>query len=180
METFLATVENVYPTNTDFLKKENGSKDNISIYNLQSKFSDKDARMYGAITYLAETSVETDYAFPFDKNNFTFPIKGETVVIFKIANQTFWMPYTNTPYSNYRRDSITYEATRPVDTSGSDKSGKAYTDQTKTGGATTNSGNKKSDIGYDIKEKVKFLKPKQGDTISSGRVGNTIRFSEFH
>jgi hypothetical protein len=137
--------------------------------------------MYGAITYEFENSFEIeDYAFPFDKNNFTFPIKGETVVIMKMFNQTFWLPYTNTPYSNYRRDSITYQATRPVDTSGSDKSGKAYTDQTKTGGTTTNGGNKKSDIGYDIKEKVKFLKPKQGDTIISGRVGNTIRFSEFH
>lgn len=31
-----------------------------------------------------------------------------------------------------------------------------------------------------MNEKIKFLKPKQGDTIISGRVGNTIRFSEFH
>ena len=101
MESFLATVNAVYPTNTDFIKKE--GKDTISIYSKDPKFTDEDARMYGAITYLTQTGVKKDYAFPFDKNNFTFPIKGETVVIFKIANQTFWMPYTNTPYSNYRR-----------------------------------------------------------------------------
>jgi hypothetical protein len=35
-------------------------------------------------------------------------------------------------------------------------------------------------IGYSINERIKFLNPKQGDTIISGRVGNTIRFSELH
>ena len=35
------------------------------------------------------TNEQLPVAFPFDKNNFTFPIKGETVVIFQIANQTF-------------------------------------------------------------------------------------------
>jgi hypothetical protein len=179
MESFLATVENVYPTNTDFLKKE---VDNISIYNLQSKFSDKDARMYGAITYLAETAVETDYAFPFDKNNFTFPIKGETVVIFKIANQTFWMPYTNTPYSNYRRDYLTYRATIPEDATvvGANTSWKEYTQTANSGGQTKPSPKPNSDNNaYKKNEKIKFLKPKDGDTILSGRVGNTIRLSEF-
>jgi len=28
-------------------------------------------------------------------------------------------------------------------------------------------------------EKIKFLKPREGDTLITGRVGNTIRFSEF-
>ena len=32
---------------------------------------------------------------------------------------------------------------------------------------------------YEIKEKVKFLKPREGDTLITGRVGNTIRFSEL-
>ena len=179
VKSFLAIVNNVYPTNTSFLKKD--KEDMVDVYNDNDNFTETDSRMYGAITYEFEDSFEIeDYAFPFDKNNFTFPIKGETVVIMKMFNQTFWLPYTNTPYSNYRRDSITYEATRPVDTAGSDKSAKSYTEKTKTGGTTTNSNNKKSEIGYTIKEKVKFLKPKQGDTIISGRVGNTIRFSEFH
>jgi hypothetical protein len=182
MESFLATVDNVYPTNTDFLKKEPNETDNISIYSSAPKFSDKDARMYGAITYLAETSVETDYAFPFDKNNFTFPIKGETVVIFKIGNQTFWMPYTNTPYSNYRRDYITYKATIPEDVTqvGVNTSAKDLTATANAGGQTKPNPKPNSDNNkYKKNEKIKFLKPKDGDTILSGRVGNTIRLSEF-
>lgn len=175
---FLAIVNNVYPTNSAFFKKD--KDDVVSIYNENEKFSDLDARMYGAITYEFEDTFEVeDYAFPFDKNNFTFPIKGETVVIFKMFNQTFWLPYTNTPYSNYRRDEVTYVATRPVDTQGDSKSGQSLSNTSKTGG-TTNNENKKSNIGYEINEKIKFINPKQGDTILSGRVGNTIRFSEFH
>jgi len=179
IKSFLAIVNNVYPTNTNFIKRDD--EDSVAVYNDNKNFSDTDSRMYGAITYEFEDTFEVeDYAFPFDKNNFTFPIKGETVVIMKMFNQTFWLPYTNTPYSNYRRDAITYKATRPVDTQGSDKSSKTYKEQTKTGGKTVNpNSNQKDKIGYNIREKIKFIKPKQGDTIISGRVGNTIRFSEF-
>jgi hypothetical protein len=178
MESFLATVENVYPTNTDFLDKET---DKISIYSSEPKFSDKDARMYGAITYLSETGVKTDYAYPFDKNNFTFPIKGETVVIFKIAHQTFWMPYTNTPYSNYRRDYIIFKATEPDDVTevGGNTTASEHRANVNAGGTTTTATQKKDDKKYTVKETIKFIKPREGDTILSGRVGNTIRFSEF-
>ena len=181
MESFLATVDKVYPTNTEFLAKP--QTDKIPLYNGNEKFSDKDARMYGAITYLAETGVQTDYAFPFDKNNFTFPIKGETVVVFKIAGQTFWMPYTNTPYSNYRRDYITHKATESGDvtqvggsTSAKDLKANANAGGTNNNPSTTKSSDKKE---YTQNEKIKFIKPKEGDTILSGRVGNTIRLSEF-
>ena len=176
IKSFLAIVNNVYPTNSKLLPKDN--EDTVAVYNDNKDFFEEDARLYGAITYEFEDSFEVDdYAFPFDKNNFTFPIKGETVVILKMFNQTFWLPYTNTPYSNYRRDEITYIATRPVDTQGNDTSGKSLSNTTKTGGTTSTP--KKDDIGYKINEKIKFLKPKQGDTILSGRVGNTIRFSEL-
>lgn len=176
VKSFLAIVHNVYPTNSKFFTKD--KEDVVSIHNDNEDFTDLDARLYGAITYEFEDFFEVeDYAFPFDKNNFTFPIKGETVVILKMFNQTFWLPYTNTPYSNYRRDEVTYVATRPVDTEGNDTSGKSYSDTTKTGGTTSTK--KKDDIGYKINEKIKFLNPKQGDTILSGRVGNTIRFSEL-
>ena len=181
MESFLATVDKVYPTNTDFLPKEKTDKDKISIYSSAPKFSDKDARMYGAINYIAETGVQTDYAFPFDKNNFTFPIKGETVVIFKNAHQTFWMPYTNTPYSNYRRDYVTFKATEPDDVTevGGSTTASGYRQDSAAGGNTTISNQNKNDKKYVVKESVKFLNPKEGDTILSGRVGNTIRLSEF-
>jgi hypothetical protein len=179
VNSFLAIVNNVYPTNSKFFTKD--KEDVVSIHNDNKDFSDLDTRMYGAITYEFEDTFETDdYAFPFDKNNFTFPIKGETVVIFKMFNQTFWLPYTNTPYSNYRRDEVTYTATRPVDTQGDSKSGQSLSNTSKTGGTTNSGKTKKNDIGYEINEKIKFLNPKQGDTIISGRVGNTIRFSELH
>jgi hypothetical protein len=181
MESFLATVDKVYPTNTEFLDKP--KTDKIPIYSTSPKFSDKDARMYGAITFLTETGIQTDYAYPFDKNNFTFPIKGETVVVFKIANQTFWMPYTNTPYSNYRRDYITFTATEAdsVTEVGGSTSAKDLRDTTNAGGTNTNASSTKSDDKkkYKQNENIKFLKPKEGDTILSGRVGNTIRLSEF-
>lgn len=179
MESFLATVGDVFPTNTDFLPKD--TNDKIPVYNENLTFSDKDARMYGAITYIHETGVKTDYAFPFDKNNFTFPIKGETVVIFKIANQTFWLPYTNTPYSNYRRDYITYSASEETDVIevGGSKTASEYRNDVNAGGTTTNEKEQKKDIKYNINEKIKFVKPKEGDTILSGRVGNTIRLSEL-
>ena len=181
MESYLATVDKVYPTNTEFLDKP--ETDKIPLYNGNEKFSDKDARMYGAITYLTETGVETDYAFPFDKNNFTFPIKGETVVVFKIGGQTFWMPYTNTPYSNYRRDYVTFKATQAEDvtqvggnTAAKDLKATANAGGTNTNASATKSSDKKE---YKQNEKIKFIKPKEGDTILSGRVGNTIRLSEF-
>jgi hypothetical protein len=179
MQSFLAIVNNVYPTNSKFFVKD--KEDIVSIHNENENFSDLDARMYGAITYEFEDTFEIeDYAFPFDKNNFTFPIKGETVVIFKMFNQTFWLPYTNTPYSNYRRDEVTYVATRPVDAQGDSKSGQSLSNTSKTGGTTNSGKTKKNDIGYEINEKIKFLNPRQGDTIISGRVGNTIRFSELY
>ena len=179
VKSFLAIVHNVYPTNSKFFAKDD--EDVVSIHNDNKDFSDLDTRMYGAITYEFEDTFETeDYAFPFDKNNFTFPIKGETVVILKMFNQTFWLPYTNTPYSNYRRDEVTYIATRPVDTQGDSKSGQSLSNTSKTGGTTNSGKTKKNDIDYEINEKIKFLNPKQGDTIISGRVGNTIRFSELY
>jgi len=180
METFLATVDNVYPTNTNFLKKE--GKDTISIYTNSPSFSDTDASLYGAITYRFEDSnAKDDIAKPFDKNNFTFPIKGETVVILKMFgtnSQTFWMPYTNTPYPNYRKDYITDKNTKKDK---SENSG-AKLEPTKinaAGGTIKTNITKEDDIGYKVNDKIKFIKPKEGDTILSGRVGNTIRLSEF-
>jgi hypothetical protein len=184
METFLATVDRVYPTNTAFEKydKQSGVNDTVSIYNKNKDFGDSDASLYGAITYNFEDSNEKDnYAKPFDRNNFTFPIKGETVVILKMFHpysQTFWLPYTNTPYPNYRKD---YTTNNSIVKDNNPDSG-AGVDRKKAeaaGGTTTPPPGKDDDIGYKINEKIKFLKPKQGDTILSGRVGNTIRLSEL-
>jgi hypothetical protein len=186
METFLATVDEVYPTNTPFgpyKKAADGSiDDTVSIYNGNKNFSDLDASLYGAITYTFENSNSKNLiARPFDKNNFTFPIKGETVVILKMFqpnSQTFWLPYTNTPYPNYRKDYTTVKNT-PKDSSSDTGIGIDRKKADAIGGTTPPPPAKDDDIKYKVNEKIKFLKPKQGDTILNGRVGNTIRLSEF-
>jgi len=185
METFLATVDTVYPTNTKFdpyTKKDGSIDDTVSVYNGNKDFGDLDASLYGAITYLFEDSNATNkVARPFDRNNFTFPIKGETVVILKMFgenSQTFWLPYTNTPYPNYRKDYTSNKNTKP-DSSSDVGNGIDRKKANAAGGTTTPPAQKEDDIGYKINEKIKFLKPKNGDTILSGRVGNTIRLSEL-
>jgi hypothetical protein len=182
IKSFLATVDNVYGTNIPL--SDNDVTDNISVYNENTNFSDKDARTYGAITYLFEDTIRIDdYAYPFDKNNFTFPKKGETVIILKMFGrneQTFYLPYTNTAYPNYRRDYITFERSskKELESVGKDKSGSNLTSTVNSGGKTETTKNNKEDK-IEVNEKIKFLKPNEGDTILSGRVGNTIRFSEF-
>jgi hypothetical protein len=184
METFLATVDVVYPTNKQFepYKPVNGSiDDTVSVYNDNTKFGDYDASLYGAITYRFEDSnAKNDIAKPFDKNNFTFPIKGETVVILKMFgtnSQTFWLPYTNTPYPNYRKDYITDKNTKKDNSQSQTPSDNKKIESA--GGITKTDITKKDDKAYKVNDKIKFIKPKDGDTILSGRVGNTIRLSEF-
>ena len=185
IKSYLATVDKVFPVDVEFNKNETGEDaDFVSVYNKNKDFSDKDARMYGAITFIYPDMTTEYYAYPFDKNNFTMPIRGETVVVLEIdKSNVFWLPYSVTPYSNYRRDYVTYTQLKPTDNTkpqSSTEGGKNLRETKDSGGATntTNTDNSKSD--YKVNEKIKFLKPKQGDTIISGRVGNTIRFSEFH
>ena len=129
MESFLATVTKVFLKSEDFLELKTDA-DFVTFYNENKKFDKKDARFLGAIEFQRATPIlKENYAFPFDKNNFTFPIKGETVVILKLHGLTFWLPYSKTPYSNYRRDYITYAATLPEDNiieAGDDMTGLAY------------------------------------------------------
>jgi len=99
----------VLKSSDDFLKLEK-EDDKVLIYNDNKKFADKDARFYGAITFLSEDTIkEKAYAYPFDKNNFTFPLVGETVIIIQIENDFFYLPYSNTLYPNYRQDYKTTE-----------------------------------------------------------------------
>jgi hypothetical protein len=185
IQSYLATVDKVFLIDMELNPLEKGDNaDYIPIYNKNEDFSDKDARLYGAITYIYPDMTTEFYAYPFDKNNFTMPIKGETVLILEIDNSNiFWLPYSVTPYSSYRRDYVTYSDLTPTDGLKPDSAntgGKSLR-ETKDSGGQTNSGNKKNSTDeYKVNEKIKFLKPKQGDTIISGRVGNTIRFSEFH
>lgn len=178
LEIFLATVKKVFLKSEDFLDLQQKT-DYVKIHNGNKNFDSKDARFLGAIEFnRVNTKKLENYAFPFDKNNFTYPIIGETVMVIKNADEYFWLPYTVTQYPNYREDYKTTEATRerdlPVDKTGNYK-------ETQQTGTPNQSGppleDKKKE--YTVKEKIKFLKPKVGDTILQGRVGNTIRFSEF-
>ena len=185
IKSYLVTVDKVFPIDNEFTLNETGEDaDFVSVYNNNKDFSDKDARMYGAITFIYPDMTTEYYAYPFDKNNFTMPIKGETVVLLEIdKSNIFWLPYSVTPYSNYRRDYVTHTQLSPTDNTkpqASSEGGKNLRETKDSGGTTntTNTDNSKSN--YKVNEKIKFLKPKQGDTILSGRVGNTIRFSEFH
>jgi hypothetical protein len=182
IKSFLATVDVVYPITSDLLPYEKGENaDFVPIYNGNTDISDKDARFYGAIKFIYPGMTTEYYAYPFDKNNFTMPIVGETVIIMEIDSNVFWLPYTITPYSSYRRDYVSFKDSEAVDGTKAKGGGNAQSQRetAQTGGQNANK--KKDDKNqYKVNEKIKFLKPKEGDTILQGRVGNTIRFSEFH
>ena len=179
LEIFLASVKKVLISSDDFLelKKET---DYIKIYNKNENFDKKDIRFLGAIQFARNTpKLLENYAFPFDKNNMTFPIQGETVMIIKNSDEYFWLPYTITQYPNYREDYKTSEATaeRDLPKLSNDSKQKDYKESKNTPNSQSNQKESEKKE-YKIKEKIKFLKPKEGDTIIQGRVGNTIRFSE--
>jgi len=179
MEAYLASVSKVYlqsdkPLNkdTDFVKKYNGNE----------AFDKNDIRFLGAVEFKRESAIDKEgYAFPFDKNNITYPILGETVLILEIGNNFYWLPYSVNQYPNYREDYKTSEVSKEKDipTSKGDGKNKDYAEAkagTPNQSPTQTKSNEKK---YEVKEKVKFLKPREGDTIISGRVGNTLRLSEF-
>lgn len=180
-ETFLAAVSKVYLKSDKPLDKEN---DFIKIYNENKNFDSNDIRFLGAVEFKRESAISLEgYAFPFDKNNMTYPILGETVLILNIHNDYFWLPYSNNHYPNYREDYKISEVAKEKEiTKNTTQSKSKDYKETKTTGTPnqkpvqTQSSAKK----YKVNEKIKFLNPKEGDTILSGRVGNSIRFSEFH
>jgi hypothetical protein len=179
MEAYLASVSKVYlksdkPLNkdTDFVKKYNGNE----------SFDANDIRFLGAVEFKRESAIDKEgYAFPFDKNNITYPILGETVLIIEIGNNMYWLPYSVNQYPNYREDYKTSEVSKEKDIPASkgDGKNKDYAEAKAGTPNQTPTQTKSAEKKYEVKEKIKFLKPSEGDTIISGRVGNTIRLSEF-
>ena len=179
---FLATVSKTY---TESDKPLDFTKDIVAEYNGNKNFDKNDIRFLGAIEFQTENFINiSDYAFPFDKNNITFPIVGETVLILEMQsnqkNINYWLPYSITQYPNFREDVIISERSKPKEIlkdNSSDKN-KNYNEakNSHTTGTSTNTLNKSE---YKKNENIKFLKPREGDTIITGRAGNTIRFSEF-
>jgi hypothetical protein len=178
---FLASVSKVYLKSD---KKLDKTGDFIKKYDKNSEFDDNDIRFLGVVEFHRESSIKLEgYAFPFDKNNITFPIVGETVLVLEIGNDYYWLPYSITHYPNYREDYKTSETTKEknTETVAGDSKNKNYKETKETGTPNQKPTQTKSEEkGYVIKDKIKFLNPKEGDTIITGRVGNTIRFSEFH
>jgi hypothetical protein len=179
MEAFLATVTRVYLDSDKPLKKDT---DYIKKYNANESFASNDIRFLGAIEFARESAISNEgFAFPYDKNNMTYPIVGETILVIKIDRDYFWQPYSNTQYPNYREDYKTSEVSKEKQIDGvtGDNKNRDYK-EAKEGTPnqeTTQTKSVKHD--YKVNEKIKFLKPREGDTIISGRVGNSIRFSEF-
>lgn len=178
---FLASVSKVYLKSDKKLDKKG---DFITKYSTNPEFDDNDIRFLGVVEFSRESSIKLEgYAFPFDKNNITYPIVGETVLILEIGNDYYWLPYSITHYPNYREDYKTSESTKEknTETVAGDSKNKNYKETKNTGTPNQTPTQKKSEeTKYSVKDKIKFLNPKEGDTIITGRVGNTIRFSEFH
>jgi len=181
---FLATVEQIYTNlpddkkidiNSNLIPKYNDNKDYIESLN--------NIEYLGAVKFKSNKVIfkGENIAFPFDKNNITYPIIGETILILKISDINYWLPYSISLYPNYRENasiSILNTERDAVQLSTSNKN----SDYKSAKDGTPNSKPSKSDSqksSYKKNEKIKFLQPKDGDTIISGRVGNTIRFSEF-
>jgi hypothetical protein len=72
---------------------------------------------------------------------------------------------------------ISEEASNETDGNAHDAKNTQLTGGSYTANSTTK--RKENRGGYKVNEKIKFLQPRDGDTIISGRGGNTIRFSEF-
>lgn len=188
IESFLATVVKVLLEPKDFedLKKD---EDYIMLYNNNSSFfqengKEKNTSYLGAIVWNADYSIKKpNYAFPFDKNNITYPIEGETVLILQIGKVYYWLPYSKTQYPNYRQDYITLKKSKQREYSDAANANinNDYKETNQTG--TTNKNSKtENEITnqkqYKSDEKIKYLKPYIGDTIITGRLGNTIRLSQ--
>ena len=129
----------------------------VPVYNDNNDFTDTDVRFLGAIEYRRESFInKEDYAFPFDKNNITYPLIGETVLILNIGNSHYWLPYSATQYPNFRESLLVSEIGREknVSTGNSENKNKNYT-ETKTGSTGQTGTPKKSDEKqYKINEKI--------------------------
>jgi len=103
-------------------------------------------------------------------------------LILNIGKDYYWLPYSITHYPNYREDYKTSEVAKEkeVKSNSEGASSNSYEETKKTGTPNQPATQTESEkTQYEIKEKIKFLNPREGDTILQGRVGNTIRFSEF-
>lgn len=189
IESFLATVVKVLVEPKDF-EELNKNSDYILLYNNNSSFfqdetgKEKNTSYLGAIVWNTDYSIKKpNYAFPFDKNNLTYPIEGETVILLKINKGYYYLPFSQTQYPNYRQDYITYKKSKLSDAKDIEDTSTSndYKETKETGIVKKNTPkleNPAANDTYKVSEKIKYLKPYKGDTILSGRLGNSIRLSQ--
>lgn len=184
IQSFLATVENTF---LELPEEKKIDLDNplLPFYNDNKNYieSKSNIEFLGSIKFKStKINLNTEHiAFPFDKNNVTYPIVGETVLILKIQDIFYWLPYSISLYPNYRENasiSILNTNREGVEINKSNKNAqyKSVKDGIPNSQPIKRDSQKSS---YTKNEKIKFIKPYDGDTIISGRVGNSIRFSEF-
>jgi hypothetical protein len=189
IESFLATVVKVLVDPKDFEDLEKDA-DYVLLYNSNKSFfqdengKEKNTSYLGAIVWNTDYSIKKpNYAFPFDKNNLTYPIAGETVIILCVNNGYYYLPFSQTQYPNYRQDYITYRKSKLSDVTdiGDTATSSDYKETKETGIVKKNTPKQENPAAndtYSVSEKIKYLKPYTGDTILSGRLGNTIRLTQ--
>jgi hypothetical protein len=192
VEAFLATVKKVYVDYKD-LNDLDLEKDYIIVYNKNNEFHSGESGKQKNVSWLGAIEWESTYsitdkplAIPFDKNNISYPIEGETVIILKIYDidqsmQLYYLPFSRTAYPNYRQNYETFISSQPKEkeTSTTNKS-QNYGEASAVGANSSKAESAKpsNTLKFDVNEKIKLLKPYIGDTIITGRVGNSIRLSQ--
>lgn len=185
---FFATVETVFLDIKDFTnttKKDSHIDSNKNLIKDDSG-NEKNITQLGSIYWRSDDSqTNKDYAYPFDKNNITYPIEGETVIIIQIDKIHFWLPYgESTIFPNYKQSRTIFKKSQKINRENSDTTVKSTTfgSVQNTGTPFTDKSSKKTsnpNSVYKKNENIKYLKPLKGDTFVSGRAGNTIRLSQF-
>ena len=103
IDSFLGTVQETYLSLPSDIKID---INNIAVptYNDNKDYVESG----GNISYLGAIKFKSNVvniklnniAYPFDKNNLTYPIVGETVLILDINGMFFWLPYSISLYPN--------------------------------------------------------------------------------
>lgn len=186
VECFYAKVSKVLTTPEDLKQVPEDQRRFFVRYNTPEEMSGKNLMHLGAIEFTYNRTLQSNYAYPVDLNNISLPLVGETILILTLENgQYYYLPFSafsqypsfrerkdvterteGTPHSKASSDTVQSRDYKTVRETGiSERSQKPQ----QTG--TTKPPSK------DINTAVKYLTPFQGDTIITGRGGNSVRFT---
>lgn len=186
VESFYAKVTKVLTTLDDLKEVPEDDKNYLVRYNNPEETNGKNLMHLGAIEFTYNRTLKSNYAYPLDLNNVSLPIEGETVLIFTLENgQNYYIPFSAfSLYPNFRERKDVSERTEGVPHSKADTNTVARRDYkaVRETGITERSekpkpqGNKKAPS-KDLNTAIKYLTPFAGDTIITGRSGNSVRFT---